>query len=137
MRSSESAWLATRSSVRSSSTATPSACTGAMRPCFLFWESRERRYVQSPPFPHVLLFPLLTVAFNATQNELSALELIHNLVETMDKYFENVCELDIMFNLEKAHFILDEMISDGYVMETNKSNILRPIRLLDRFQKKK
>lgn len=93
--------------------------------------------MQSPPFPHVLLFPLLTVAFNATQNELSALELIHNLVETMDKYFENVCELDIMFNLEKAHFILDEMISDGYVMETNKSNILRPIRLLDRFQKKK
>ena len=33
------------------------------------------------------------------------LEFIHNLVETMDKYFENVCELDIMFNLEKIiHF---------------------------------
>ena len=23
------------------------------------------------------------------------LEFIHNLVETMDKYFENVCELDV------------------------------------------
>jgi AP-4 complex subunit sigma-1 len=40
------------------------------------------------------------------QNELGMLEFIHALVETMDKYFENVCELDIMFNLEKAHFIL-------------------------------
>jgi AP-4 complex subunit sigma-1 len=42
------------------------------------------------------------------------LEFIHNLVETLDKYFENVvitwiiqCELDIMFNIEKAHYILD------------------------------
>ena len=26
------------------------------------------------------------------------LEFIHNLVETMDKYFENVCELDVKFN---------------------------------------
>lgn len=24
----------------------------------------------------------------------------------LDKYFENVCELDIMFNIEKAHYIL-------------------------------
>lgn len=24
------------------------------------------------------------------------LEFIHNLVETMDKYFENVCELDVL-----------------------------------------
>ena len=39
-------------------------------------------------------------------NELGMLEFIHALVETLDKYFENVCELDIMFNLEKAQFIL-------------------------------
>ncbi len=53
-------------------------------------------------------------------NELSFLEFIHNLVETLDKYFENVCELDIMFNIEKAHFIIDEMIMSGYITETNK-----------------
>ena len=28
-------------------------------------------------------------------NELSMLEFIPNLVETLDKYFENVCELDV------------------------------------------
>jgi len=60
-------------------------------------------------------------------NELSMLEFIHNLVETLDKYFENVCELDIMFNIEKAHFIMDEMVMSGYVLETNKANILNPV----------
>jgi len=61
------------------------------------------------------------------QNELSFLEFIHNLVETLDKYFENVCELDIMFNIEKAHFIIDEMVMSGYITETNKTNILAPV----------
>ena len=66
------------------------------------------------------------------ENELGILEFIHVLVETLDKYFENVCELDIMFNLEKAHFILSEMVMNGCIVETNKSNCLRPIALLDK-----
>ena len=32
---------------------------------------------------------------NDDENELSVLEFIHSLVETMDKYFESVCELDV------------------------------------------
>lgn len=48
-------------------------------------------------------------------------------METLDKYFENVCELDIMFNIEKAHFIMDEMVMSGYILETNKANILNPV----------
>ena len=69
------------------------------------------------------------------ENELGILEFIHCLVETLDKYFGNVCELDIMFSLEKAHFILDEMVSNGQIVETNKSNILKPILLLDKVSK--
>ena len=65
-------------------------------------------------------------------NELGVLEFIHALVETLDKYFENVCELDIMFNLEKAQFILDEMVTNGAIVETNKANILKPILLLEK-----
>ena len=68
----------------------------------------------------------LTIYFTI-QNELAFLEFIHNLVETLDKYFENVCELDIMFNIEKAHFIIDEMVMSGYITETNKANILAPV----------
>ena len=69
------------------------------------------------------------------ENELAILEFIHALVETIDKYFENVCELDIMFNLEKAHFILDEMVMNGYIIETNKANVLKPILLLEKTSK--
>ena len=67
------------------------------------------------------------IMLTTIQNELSLLEFIHNLVETLDKYFENVCELDIMFNIEKAHFIIDEMVMSGFITETNKSNILAPV----------
>lgn len=65
-------------------------------------------------------------------NELSILEFIHTLVETLDRYFENVCELDIMFNIEKAHFILDEMVCNGQIVETNRSNILGSLYLLEK-----
>ncbi|KAJ8603618.1 hypothetical protein CTAYLR_004857 [Chrysophaeum taylorii] len=67
-----------------------------------------------------------------TENELGILEFIHALVETLDKYFESVCELDIMFNLEKAHFILDEMVMNGCIVETNKANVLKPISLMEK-----
>ncbi|KAH8067962.1 hypothetical protein JL721_7181 [Aureococcus anophagefferens] len=67
-----------------------------------------------------------------SENELGILEFIHALVETLDKYFESVCELDIMFNLEKAHFILDEMVMNGCIVETNKANVLKPIALMEK-----
>ena len=72
---------------------------------------------------------------NDEENELAILEFIHALVETLDKYFENVCELDIIFNLEKAHFLLDEMVMNGYIIETNKANVLKPILLLEKTNK--
>ena len=39
---------------------------------------------------------------------------------------------EIMFNIEKAHFIMDEMVMNGCIVETNKTNILTPIRLMDK-----
>eukprot|EP00045_Choanoeca_perplexa_P022709 m.10662 g.10662 ORF g.10662 m.10662 type:complete len:146 (+) comp9644_c0_seq1:176-613(+) len=69
------------------------------------------------------------------ENELAMLEFIHMAVETLDKYFDGVSELDIMFNIEKAHFILDEMITNGEIVETNKSRILAPVLVIDRVDK--
>ena len=42
-------------------------------------------------------------------NELIVLEQIHLFVEVLDRYFGNVCELDIIFNFHKAYYILDEL----------------------------
>lgn len=66
------------------------------------------------------------------ENELAILEFIHSLVETLNKYFENVCELDIMYHLEKAHYIVDEMVANGSIIENNSVNILKPLQLMDK-----
>jgi hypothetical protein len=33
-----------------------------------------------------------------------------------------------MFNIEKAHMILDEIVVNGEIMETNRTRILAPVR---------
>ena len=38
-----------------------------------------------------------------------------------------VCELDIIFNFEKAYFMWDEFIIGGDVQETSKKNVLKAI----------
>lgn len=64
---------------------------------------------------------------DATDNELITLEIVHRYVEQMDKYYGNVCELDIIFNFQKAYFILDELLLAGEMQESSKKNVLRCI----------
>lgn len=64
---------------------------------------------------------------DATDNELITLEIVHRYVEQMDKYYGNVCELDIIFNFQKAYFILDELLLAGELQESSKKNVLRCI----------
>lgn len=64
---------------------------------------------------------------DAADNELITLEIVHRYVEQMDKYYGNVCELDIIFNFQKAYFILDELLLAGEMQETSKKNVLRCI----------
>lgn len=66
------------------------------------------------------------------ENELAVLEFIHLIVETLDEYFGNVCELDVMFNSEKAHFILEEMLANGSIAETNPNHVLQPVALTEK-----
>ncbi len=65
------------------------------------------------------------------ENELVILEFIHHYVECLDKYFGNVCELDIIFNFHKAYFILEEILLSGYVQESNKKSIKRTMDVID------
>ena len=46
------------------------------------------------------------------------------LVETLDRCFENVCELDLIFHMDKVHFILNEMVMGGMVLETSLQEIV-------------
>uniref|UniRef100_A0A3Q3A5R5 AP complex subunit sigma n=1 Tax=Kryptolebias marmoratus TaxID=37003 RepID=A0A3Q3A5R5_KRYMA len=51
-----------------------------------------------------------------------------NFVEVLDKYFSRV----IMFNLDSVHVILDEMIQNGHIVETNKSRVLAPLTAINK-----
>ena len=84
-----------------------------------------------------------------TDNELITLEVIHQFVEVrphmlshqsalftlgdacstpaavqvLDRYFGNVCELDLIFNFHKAYYILDELLIAGEQQETSKKTV--------------
>jgi AP-1 complex subunit sigma 1/2 len=45
----------------------------------------------------------------------------------MDKYYGNVCELDVIFSFSAAYFILDELLLAGEMQESSKKTILRSI----------
>jgi hypothetical protein len=45
-----------------------------------------------------------------------------------------VCELDIIFNFEKAYFIFDEFILGGEIQETSKKCVLKAINDQDVIQ---
>ncbi|KAI6171812.1 AP complex subunit sigma [Aphelenchoides besseyi] len=49
-------------------------------------------------------------------------------------YKRLVCELDIIFNFEKAYFILDEFLLAGEVQETSKKQVLKAISAQDLLQ---
>ncbi|XP_072771281.1 AP-1 complex subunit sigma-3b isoform X4 [Nerophis lumbriciformis] len=59
------------------------------------------------------------LAIENQENELLALE---------------VCELDIIFNFEKAYFILDEFLMGGEIQETSKQIVNRSIEASDMLQ---
>jgi AP-1 complex subunit sigma 1/2 len=68
---------------------------------------------------------------SSEDNELITLEVIHRYVEQMDKYYGNVCELDIIFSFTKAYYILDELLLAGELQESSKKNVLRCISQQD------
>jgi len=64
---------------------------------------------------------------DSSESELGILDLVQVFVETLDRCFENVCELDLIFHSDRVHYILDEIITGGMVLETSKEEILRSL----------
>merc|ERR1719370_2535608 len=74
---------------------------------------------------------------DASESELGILDLIQVFVETLDKCFENVCELDLIFHMDKVHFILNELVMGGMVLETNMTEIMLRIEEQNKMEKEK
>eukprot|EP01038_Epipyxis_sp_PR26KG_P004302 gene4302-6098_t len=91
---------------------------------FIEWQDKKVVYKR-----YASLFFIACVDKN--DNELIILEQIHLFVEVLDRYFGNVCELDIIFNFHKAYYILDELFIGGQLQETSKAEVLRICAAMD------
>ncbi|KAG0460217.1 hypothetical protein HPP92_023345 [Vanilla planifolia] len=73
--------------------------------------------------------------FDSSENELAMLDLIQVFVETLERCFKNVCELDLVFNFVKLHTILDEIIFAGQVVETSSEEVMKAVDEIARLEK--
>lgn len=69
-----------------------------------------------------------------SESELGILDLIQLFVETLDKCFDNVCELDLIFHSQKVHNIIDEIVMGGMVLETSVNEVLKAIRDMSKLE---
>lgn len=91
---------------------------------FLEWQDKKIVYKR-----YASLYFIACI--DKTDNELITLEKIHLFVEVLDRYFGNVCELDIIFNFHKAYYIVDELFIGGHLQETSKAEVLRVCGAMD------
>lgn len=76
------------------------------------------------------------VISTSTESPLALLDLIQVFVEALDRLFENVCELDLIFNFETLHATLGEMIVGGVVIETGLDKVVEGVKLQGRVAKR-
>lgn len=74
------------------------------------------------------------LAIDVLDSELSYLESLHFFVEILDAYFDNVCELNLVFNFQKVYGALDEVYAGGEVLELLRQKILHRLEYLDRLE---
>jgi len=60
---------------------------------------------------------------DSAESELGILDLIQVFVEALDRAFESVCELDLVFHFDEVHHILSQVVQGGLVLETNVDEI--------------
>ncbi|KAI9205092.1 AP complex, mu/sigma subunit [Polychytrium aggregatum] len=68
-------------------------------------------------------------------NELIVLEVIHRYVEVLDKWFLNVCELDIIFNFQQAYMIMDEILIGGELQDSSKRSVINSLKRMEEAEK--
>ncbi|KAJ7155708.1 Adaptor protein complex sigma subunit [Mycena filopes] len=72
---------------------------------------------------------------DGAESELGILDLIHVFVGALDRAFENVCELDLVFQFDEVHYVLAEIIQGGLVLETNVEEIAAAVQLSAKLRK--
>ncbi|EAY06893.1 Clathrin adaptor complex small chain family protein [Trichomonas vaginalis G3] len=91
--------------------------------CSTFIEWRDRKLVFNR---YASLFFVMGV--DVSENESMCLDAIHFYVETLDAFFGNVREVDLIFGFQYAYNILDELILAGEFVESSRYNPIQSIQ---------
>ncbi|KAJ4456801.1 putative AP-2 complex subunit sigma [Paratrimastix pyriformis] len=100
--------------------------------------SRPKEYTHFVEFRNIKLIYrryaglYFIIGCDINDNELAFLEVIHLFVETLDEYFGNVCELDLVFNFYKVYAIADEIFMGGEIQETSRTVVLNRLAEIER-----
>lgn len=86
-------------------------------------------------YRHYATLYFIVISTN-TESPLALLDLIQVFVEALDRLFENVCELDLIFNFETLHAVLGEMIVGGVVVETSLDRVVEGVKSQGRVAKR-
>ena len=86
---------------------------------FKYYDNEIRR-IAFRPFGSIFIITIC----DELENELAILDFINVIMKVFDEVFKNVCELHLIMNPDKLYLIIDEMISGGIVIETNKDEII-------------
>ncbi|CAD6632664.1 XXYS1_4_G0010030.mRNA.1.CDS.1 [Saccharomyces cerevisiae] len=66
------------------------------------------------------------------ESELAILDLIQTFVESLDRCFTEVNELDLIFNWQTLESVLEEIVQGGMVIETNVNRIVASVDELNK-----
>eukprot|EP01054_Gregarina_sp_Poly1_P007030 Gregarina_sp_Poly_1__7029@NODE_3831_length_864_cov_92_314931_g2468_i0_p1_GENE_NODE_3831_length_864_cov_92_314931_g2468_i0NODE_3831_length_864_cov_92_314931_g2468_i0_p1_ORF_typecomplete_len144_score19_76Clat_adaptor_s/PF01217_20/8e44WIYLD/PF10440_9/0_12_NODE_3831_length_864_cov_92_314931_g2468_i0124555 len=66
------------------------------------------------------------------ENEMATREFIHLIVESLDRYFGNVCELDLIFNFNKVYQLIDDCLIGGEMSEVAIDEILSNVKSIEK-----
>ncbi|QRW00376.1 clathrin adaptor complex small chain [Ceratobasidium sp. AG-Ba] len=99
------------------------------------WEGEERELQRARVVYRLYATLYFVFVVDGAESELGVLDLIQVFVESLDRAFENVCELDLVFHFDEVHHILAELIQGGLVLETNVDEISRGVQERQKAQK--
>ncbi|CAE6432560.1 unnamed protein product [Rhizoctonia solani] len=99
------------------------------------WEGEEKELQRARVVYRLYATLYFVFVVDGAESELGVLDLIQVFVESLDRAFENVCELDLVFHFDEVHHILAELIQGGLVLETNVEEIARAVQERQKVQK--
>ncbi|CAN6897145.1 unnamed protein product, partial [Brassica oleracea] len=82
-------------------------------------------------YTNTMLLSTLCLFLMDQRMSFAVLDLIHVLVEMLDKCFSNVCEL---FNYSKMHTMLDEIVFGGQVLETSSTEVIKAVEDISKLE---